>query len=328
MGSEPKLTTQGGIWRYRFAQVVVLTTFLLILAGGNVTSKGAGLAVPDWPMSFGSFNPSGWTSNMAGTIPGVRDEHFHRLVGALIGFFVTVLTIWLIAAEPRVWVKRLGILAFVGVVAQGGLGGLRVVMKTQWNMDAAIWFAVLHGCVAQAFFCLTIALAAVLGPNWVTTPPAATDLEADRRLRQWSRLLTLMVFVQLLLGAVFRHTGMGLIGILHVCGALAVGAILIQVAEFTMKRPESERLASPTIALFLLYGVQIILGIAAYITVLSMDGRNPAGVIQTYVPTVHVGIGALILGTSFLLTLRSLAVTSPRGEQPVPVSPMKGEVLA
>ena len=97
-------------WLHGFAILVMLATFILLLAGGNVTSRAAGLAVPDWPLSFHSVNPPGWTNNFAGKHPGVRDEHGHRLIGATVGVLVTALAIWLAARDPRRWMKLIAVL--------------------------------------------------------------------------------------------------------------------------------------------------------------------------------------------------------------------------
>ncbi len=317
----------------------MVATFLLIGVGGNVTSKGVGMSVPDWPTSFGSFNPAGWTRNMDGAVYGVRDEHFHRLMGATVGVLVIILTGWLLAfrlapflrekklvfKEPRAWVRRLGLASLLAVIVQGLMGGFRVT-------EISLVLAIIHGCFAQAVFCLLIALAMALSPHWpragVVSPAGSAALDLNRRLRLWTMMLTGAVYLQLVLGAIFRHTGVGVMGIVHVGGALVVGSLLIQAANYSMGRPESDRLSRLTIGLFLLYGVQVVLGVASYLAVLSMNGRNPAGVIQTYAPTLHVAVGAVILGTSFALALRSVAVTGGRANSAFDVRMTEGEVLA
>jgi cytochrome c oxidase assembly protein subunit 15 len=184
------------------------------------------------------------------------------------------------------------------------MGGFRVT-------EISLVLAIDHGCFAQAVFCLLIALAMALSPQWVRAADRpATDPDANARLRLWTAVLVGSVYLQLVLGAIFRHTGVGAMGIIHVGGALVVGGLLIQAANYSMGRPEAERLARPTIALFLLYGLQVVLGVASYLAVLSMNGRDPAGLIQTYAPTLHVAVGAAILGTSFALAMRSFAVTA------------------
>jgi len=317
-----------------FAKLVVAATFVLIIAGGNVTSKGAGLAVPDWPTSFGSFNPNGWTR-----MPQVREEHSHRLIGAGVGLLVIGLTIWLWKVESRAWVRKLGYFALLAVIIQGVMGGLRVT-------ELSLSLAIIHGCFAQAFFCMVIALATVTSPRWSPaeakalspaeakafspegakvvsqgrkpldgfaaqnepSPGGATESN-DHSLRLWTIALAAAVYAQLILGAIVRHTGSGGMAISHIFGALAIAVCLMQAAGYVFGGPHADRLAPPMIALFLLFGLQIILGVMTYLLVMGMELRTPGTLLQTYLPTAHVAIGAIILGTSFYLALRAYAMT-------------------
>lgn len=286
-------------WLHLFTLLLVAMTFVLIVAGGNVTSKNAGLAVPDWPLSFGSVNPEGWVHQ-----PLVRDEHGHRLIGATVGLLVITLVVWLKKVEPRAWVRRLGYIALAAVIVQGVMGGLRVTEKS-------LLLAIVHGCFAQAFFCLTIALAAVTSARWPGGEVfGGQDASRDRALRFWAAATVLAVYGQLVLGALLRHTGMTAIP--HILGAVVVGMCLIQAALHVFSRPASERpLGAPTLVLFVLFGLQILLGVGAYVLVLSMTDASPANRLQAYVPTIHVGVGAVILGVSFFMALRTFALTVP-----------------
>src|ERR1700758_30915 len=137
---------------HRLAVVTAAATFALLFVGGLVTSTGSGLAVPDWPLSFGMVLPP-----MRG---GVLFEHGHRLPPAPVGGLPVVLALWRVVGEPRPGVRALGLLALLAVVLQGVLGGVTVLYK----LPLAV--SVTHACLAQAFFCLTVALAAVTGPAW------------------------------------------------------------------------------------------------------------------------------------------------------------------
>lgn len=297
-------SSQGRVWLHRFAVVLVGLTFLLILAGGNVTSKDAGLAVPDWPLSFSSVNPAGWMSDMDGTRPGVRDEHGHRLIGALVGLMVVGLVIWLHRVEPRTWVRKMGYLALAAVIIQGVMGGLRVTEKS-------LALAIVHGCFAQAFLCLTIAIAAATWPRFPGGVPfGGTAPRHDEALRFWTAAMVLAVFGQLVLGALLRHLGGLQMAVVHIFGAVVVGACLMMAAQHIFSRPDSERpLGNLTIALFLVYGFQLLLGVAAYVLVVPMSSQNPVNLAQIVVPTIHVGIGAVVLGLSFLIAFQSYALT-------------------
>src|SRR6185369_6198627 len=118
-----------------YSIVVACSTFLLVIAGGLVTSTGSSLSVPDWPLSFGQVFPK-----MEG---GVLYEHGHRMIAATVGLLVSVLTVWLLKAESRRWVRRLGVAAFLAVVAQGVLGGITVLFRLPLLVSMG------HACLAQ-----------------------------------------------------------------------------------------------------------------------------------------------------------------------------------
>ena len=109
---------------HRFSQFVVGCTVLLVLAGSLVTSTGSGLAVPDWPTTYGwnmfTFPPSKW-------VGGIFYEHGHRLIASTVGFLTIILAAWLWRADPRGWMKRLGVVALLAVIMQGVLGGITVL---------------------------------------------------------------------------------------------------------------------------------------------------------------------------------------------------------
>ena len=149
--SNPPLATfvKGGLWPHRLAVVLGCATFPLLFIGGLVTSKGAGLAVPDWPTTFGyNMFLYPW-SEMVGNI---LYEHSHRLVASCVGLLTIALAVALWFGERRTWLRWLGVTALLVVIAQGILGGLRVVLRQDT-------FAILHACLAQAFFALTVGLA-------------------------------------------------------------------------------------------------------------------------------------------------------------------------
>src|SRR5262245_60441397 len=177
---------------HRFAVLTAAATFLLLFAGGLVTSTGSGLAVPDWPLSFGQVFPP--------MVGGVLFEHGHRLVASTVGLLTTVLALWIVLREPRPGVRALGLLALLAVVLQGVLGGVTVLYK----LPLAV--SVTHACLAQVFFCLTVTLAVVTGPGWSRTPA----VPVDPALRTLAGATTGLVFVQVFLGALMRHMGAGL----------------------------------------------------------------------------------------------------------------------
>src|SRR3990167_5697725 len=130
------------VWLARYTKLLAAVTFLLIIAGGLVTSTKSGLSVPDWPLSYGKLMPP--------MVGGVRYEHTNRMIASLVGFMTLVLTLWLGFKESRTWVRWTGIAAFGAVVIQGILGGLTVI----YLLPAPV--SIFHACLAQTFFALAI----------------------------------------------------------------------------------------------------------------------------------------------------------------------------
>ena len=158
---------------HRFAKFVAGCTVLLLLAGSLVTSTDSGLSVPDWPTTYGwnmfTFPPSKW-------VGGILYEHGHRLIASTVGFLTIVLAAWLWLAEPRRWMKWLGVAALGAVIAQGVLGGLTVL----FFLPAAISTA--HAGLAEIFFCMTVAIALFTSPGWIADTATAVA-ERSRPLR-------------------------------------------------------------------------------------------------------------------------------------------------
>ncbi len=307
--------TSHNAWLHRFAKLVVGATFILIFVGGLVTSTDSGLAVPDWPTTYGQFMFSFPLSQMAG---GIFYEHGHRLVASIVGMLMVILAFWLWRKEPRPWVKRLGWLALLAVIAQGVLGGLTVIFL----LPTAI--SVSHGALAQIFFCLTICLALFTSKEWHQAPNKIADPHRPP-LQTLTLMTTAAVFIQLILGAVMRHTKSGLaipdfplafgkiippfdsvkiaIHFSHRLGALVVSALIIWTAARIIKNYRGEKkLFRPAVVLLCALAAQLTLG--AFTVWTQKD---------VLITTAHVATGALILGTSLFLALqtRKLFVAQP-----------------
>ena len=189
-------------WLHRFAVVTALATLVLIGFGGLVTSKGVGMAVPDWPNTFG-YNMflvpfDEWLGKF-----GVFEEHSHRLVASFVGLLTLVLAAWLWVKDSRKWVRLLGIGALVMVVTQGVLGGLRV---TEINQNLGL----IHGAVAQLFLILICGIALVTSSWWRRVNVSEADGASFAALKGFLVAVICLVFVQLLLGATMRHQHAGL----------------------------------------------------------------------------------------------------------------------
>ncbi len=298
-----------------YAKGVVAATFGLLFVGGLVTSYQAGMAVPDWPLSFGSLNPEGWWGNFP-----VRLEHGHRLFGASVGLLVTVLFFWVWFSEGRTRALRmLTLAALIGVVAQGVLGGLRVTVETAGNPHLALRLRILHGCVAQAELCLLVAIATLLSRGWITETwtSVGAGFSAIKRLA-WAAVFA--VYGQLIVGAAMRHKGAGLaiptfpeanedggwmpkvhnifvdLNFTHTrFGAALVTLLILSLAVLVLRRARGEvRLTSPAIGLLGLVLVQVSLGVYVIWHVKPVT-----------LTTIHVVNGAAVLALSLLLALRA-----------------------
>ena len=182
-----------------FAVLNAVATFLLIGLGGLVTSHEAGMSVPDWPTSYGynmfALPIKFWTG-------GAFFEHTHRLLASAVGLLTTILAVWLWLKDPRKWLTWLGVAAFLLVIAQGILGGLRV----KWQLD---YLGIPHGAVAQAFLVLTCAIA-LFTSRWWQNSATEKQISVPRGLRSHVLYVTILIFIQLLIAATMRHQHAGL----------------------------------------------------------------------------------------------------------------------
>lgn len=273
---------------HRLAVSTAVATGVLIVFGGLVTNTGAALAVPDWPNTFGH---NMFLFPWSGMVGGVFYEHSHRLLGALVGLLTVALTavLW-----PRGGhLRRLGLLALGAVIAQGVIGGLRVVLLT----DA---LAMVHGPLAQAFFALVTAIA------FVTSPAAARPSAGVEALpARLSIVAVAALYGQIVLGALLTHAGWLW---LHIAGAAVVFAIVPIVT--VRARRTGDAVASPLarLLLALLLG-QLALGIGAFLARFSAIWIPGGQLTMLILPVAHRLVGGLLLATSVLLALRLRAGT-------------------
>lgn len=328
-------------WLHRYAVALACATLGLVFAGGLVTSKGAGLSVPDWPLSYGTLMPEGWFR-----AENVRAEHSHRMIAGTIGICTLILAIWIWRVEPRRWVRFTALGALLAVIVQALLGGLTVLHL----LPAPI--SVSHALLGQTFFCLTVSLAVFTSPAWRRSPPALQP-GPGLHLPSLCGLFVAVVFIQLFLGAVMRHTESGL-AIYDF--PLAYGRLIPATDEISLHNLNVDReyhsvngervglepvsagqiwihyahrvwavmvlavgawcglrifrrhnnyagLFFPALFIWILLAMQIMLGA---LTVLSY--KNP------HITTAHVATGAAILGLGVIMTLQSArTVSRPAG---------------
>ena len=269
---------------HRFACAASGLAFLVLIAGGMVTSTGSGLAVPDWPLSFGTLFP-----RMVG---GVRFEHGHRLIAGTVALLTWALAWGLWKKDERPWVRGLGLAAAAGVLLQALLGGLTVLLKLPAPVSIA------HACLGQAVFCLLLAAAQATSP-WFRAPAERTG----GALWRLGAAAAALAYLQLFLGAVVRHTGLGLA--YHAAGAAAVAAAVLVLAGATLRRAAYEpALRRPALLLALLLPLQLGLGAASYL-VRYTAGLDLGFYQASSLVTAHVACGALMLGAAVIYTLRA-----------------------
>ena len=274
---------------HRYAVLTACCTFALLIAGALVTSNDAGLSIPDWPLAYGSLTPP--------MVGGIRYEFTHRVIATFVGLLTIGLAVWLWRAEKRSWMRWLGLAALGGVIAQGILGGLTVRMYQPPPVSAA------HATLAQLFFSTVVAIA-VFTSSWWNGPLSETEDSGSPRVRTLAVWTLVAVFLQLILGAAFRHKGFGIIP--HLIGAVIV-TILIFMTAGALKRRFAGVPALRNCARYLhiLIGVQLLLGAGAYWSRLyAARFPQPIGV-TVALTVVHTVTGALVLAATLVTTLFS-----------------------
>ena len=359
-------------WLHRLVVLTAIATFLLICMGGLVTSTDSGLAVPDWPTTFGynmflyplsktvsgflfNIDPnlqadlnkgnlsvglrqalekneisvsknviisnekqgSRWTladkthertytliksgDRLDVYVHGVLYEHSHRLIGSIVGFLTIALMVSIWAKDARQWMKWLGVIALVAVIAQGVMGGLRVT-----NLSRIL--AIIHACFAQAFFALTASLALFTSRSWLQTSVKIETTDAAR-LRRLSLITLGLIYIQFIFGAVLRYTGNRLDAHLLFAGLVTIH-ILLLLRRILKNYPENPALVRLILLLGGLLAVQLTLGFGAYLAEFTTFGEGVAPVASVIITTAHVAIGALMLVVSVVLTLNIFRFTS------------------
>lgn len=288
-------------WVRAFLFLTFASTIVLLAAGALVTGTGSGLAVPDWPLSYGTLMPP--------MIGGVLYEHGHRMIAGVVAILTVIQSLLLLKFESRRWVKALGFAAVAVVLSQALLGGMTVLFR----LPPAVSIA--HACLAQLFFCLTVTLIVVTSRAWSTRHSHAHA--GLSKYRPWLTVLAVIFFVQLILGATMRHTGAALAipdfpmvfgGIFppewtvrvavhwfHRFGGFALFGLVVWVSMSLYRRCASSSVAT-TLSGMLLSLVMIQVTIGAIIVWM----KRPIPV-----TTVHLVVGALCLGCCVALTVFS-----------------------
>src|ERR1700688_398419 len=278
---------------HRYAKFTAGCTFLLLIAGALVTSNDAGLSIPDWPLAYGSLTPP--------MVGGIRYEFTHRVIATCIGMLTIGLAVWLWRVEKRGWMRWLGVAALGGVIAQGILGGMTVRMLQPPPVSAA------HATLAQLFFSTVVAIA-VFTSSWWKGALAEIDDQGSPRVRTLIVWTLVAVFLQLILGAAFRHKGFGIIP--HLVGAVIVTILIFMTAGALKRRfADVPALRSCARYLHILIGVQLLLGAGAYWSRLYA-ARFPEPIpVMVALTVAHTVTGALVLATTLVAALVAHRVT-------------------
>ena len=267
-------------------------TFLVIMLGASVTSNDAGLSVPDWPTSFG------YLVKVPHLVGGVRFEWSHRMVAGSLVVLTLAIAAWTFFVERRSWLRKLGLAALGTVVAQAILGGMTVLYLQPPAVSTA------HAAVAQTFFCIAVCIAIFTGRKWVQEVPR---VEHDTRRPSLFTLTLLSIFVlyvQLILGGMFRHRGMSWWP--HVVHAAIVAFVLTWTAIRALSVfSKIEAVRKPAIIMLSLLITQLCLGFAAFLTRVAWGRDSVQPELPMVVSTVaHVAVGALLLATTVVLAIQ------------------------
>ncbi|WP_337174395.1 COX15/CtaA family protein [Paludisphaera sp.] len=291
------------------AVLAAVFTLPLLYVGGSVTTYRVGMAVPDWPTTFGMnmFLYNFWNAPF-----GVQVEHSHRLYGAAVGLATMALCVWFFLHETRAWMKTFGVVALAIVIVQGLLGGFRVTQNSTT-------LAALHGCLAQAFFAITVALATFTGRDWLSDARPTPDV---RRIRGLAAFTVVLTAAQIGVGAWVRHFSGTAAAIFHGVVGLAILGVAAHLYVRIKKNPEPKpSLKSAARVAEVLAGVQILLGVASFVMLWPFDGMpRPVGFYQAVTRTLHQTNGAVLLAATLVAALRAYRHLSPAPGADLPAS--------
>jgi cytochrome c oxidase assembly protein subunit 15 len=291
---------------HKFAIFTACATFILIIAGALVTSNEAGLSVPDWPTSYGHV------LRLPPWIGGIRYEHSHRMIAGFTILLTVAIALWTWFADRRRWMKVLAFGALGTIIAQAILGGLTVLDFLPPAVSTA------HAAVAQTFFCIAVAIAVFTGRKWVEEYPEQIQDQRHPSLLMLGLLSIVILYVQLVLGAMFRHGGMPWWP--HVLNAITVALILTWTAVRAISQfPKVDAIRRPAVLVLFILVVQLCLGFAAFLTKVVWGAGAPQPELPMVIATVaHVAVGALLLATTAILTLQVWRRSAVTHKQEVP----------
>jgi heme a synthase len=281
---------------HRFAVSMTVLTGGLLTAGALVTSNDAGLSIPDWPLAYNSLVPP--------LVGGIRYEWGHRVVAGTVALLTVLLAAWLWRSDSRPRIRALGLIAVGTVISQAVLGGMTVIFRQPVAVSAA------HACLAQIFFCIVVSIALFTSRWWwAQNDQQVVEDTGSPQLRTLASLTVVATFLQLVLGAVYRHKGSGILP--HLVGAAVVTAMIFVTGGAMRNRfPSSAPLTRCRRLLHSVIGLQLILGGAAWWSrITTADFPQPMPVMITFT-VMHVVTGAVTLAATVVTALVSYRLLS------------------
>jgi len=286
------LTTPYNKAHHYYALFTAFATFLVIIAGALVTSNDAGLAVPDWPTSFHTFR-------MPRMVGGVLYEHGHRMIAGFTILLTLGIAIVTLAVDRRRWMKKLAIAGFCTILVQAVLGGVTVLNFLPPAVSTA------HSLVGQTFFCIAVVIAILTGRRYTGEVQRTAIDRRKPSLIALTLLSVLVLYVQLILGGMFRHKGMSWEP--HVFNAAVVAVVLTWTSVRVLSYySEVESLRRPAIVMLGLVMTQLCLGFVSFLTkiVWGHDSVQPQP-LMVWSTVAHVATGALLLATAVVLAVQA-----------------------
>jgi cytochrome c oxidase assembly protein subunit 15 len=284
---------------HKFSVFVVCWTVFLFIAGALVTSNDAALAVPDWPLSFHKFFPE-----MTG---GVFYEHGHRMIAGVLAALTVVLAVVVWRAEERRWLRWFAVIAVGGVLAQAILGGQVVIQLLHY------WLPVIHACFAQIVFAAVLSIAVFTSKWWVSERLQLEDAGSPP-MHTVAIINATVIYLQVILGAGFRHQYLPIWP--HMAGALIVLGVVIWTAVVLRKRfGNSPELSRARVLLHAIFGLQFLLGLAAYWSRLSTANAPQPMPVMVTLTVIHTVLGAILFAFSVLIVLLCYRLIPAKGRQ-------------
>jgi len=287
-------------WLHRLALLTVCMVLLALTSGAVVTTFRVGMADPIWPTYPWHLALISWREPS----PGFIVEHTHRLFDYVLGLCCIVLAISMWRCHARRPLGWLGIVALAGVIVQGLLGGFRVLLNALVGTDLAL----IHGLFAQLVFGVLVSLALLTSPSWNAAQIHGSTPAADRIWRL-SVLTVAIVFLQLIFGAILRHTRSPIGQTGHLLVAFAVVAIVTWLAQVVFGQHEGDKPLAVFVGVLAgLVALQVLLGVEALrirFAVPGLPDLQITSIPQAIVRTAHFVLGSLIFGTAVTVLLWS-----------------------